>query len=53
MKNGVEKEAPKVFASKSLSPTEQICGSAKLEMFATKEFIEKFEPFLIRKFINY
>ena len=48
-RDGVEKEVPIAFASKSLSPTEQRYGAAKLEMFAAKEFIEKFEPFLIRK----
>ena len=48
-RNGIEKEVPIAYASKSLSPTEQRYGAAKLEMYAAKEFIEKFESFLVRK----
>ena len=62
MKQGRLVEVPIAYASKVLSPTEQRYGAAKLEMYAAKlemyaaklemyadkEFIQKFEPFLVR-----
>ena len=41
-------EFPIAYVSKVLSPTEQRYGAAKLEMYAAKEFIKKFEPFLVK-----
>ena len=48
MRQGRLVEVPIAYASKVLSPTEQRYGAAKLEMYAAKEFIQKFEPFLVR-----
>ena len=42
-KDGVEKEVPIAFASKSLSPTEQRYGAAKLEM--PRSLLRNLNPF--------
>ena len=47
-KDGVKRECPIAFGSKSLSETEMRYGAPKAEMLAAVYFLEKYRPYLTR-----